>query len=152
MSRGRDNPLLRELWQPLYEKYGVDLVLPGHDHTYGRGRNPLADNEGPVYIVSVAGPKMYRVSQEAERNMDRTAEDRQLFQIISFEKNRLSYRSITATGELYDAFDLVRKRKGVKLEDLRPRNDAARCGNPNPPRETRCWNGTELIDARASLQ
>lgn len=152
VSQGRDNPLLRELWQPLYEKYGVHLVLQGHDHTYGRARNPQAGNEGPVYVVSVAGPKMYRVSSDAKTQMDRTAEDRQLFQIIGFEKNRLTYRSLTATGELYDAFDLVRKRKGVKLEDRRPDTDDAHCGNPNPPKETRCWAGTELINATAPQQ
>lgn len=152
VSQGRDNLRLRDLWQPLYEKYGVHLVLQGHDHTYGRGRNPLADNQGPVYVVSVAGPKMYRVSEEARRNMGRTAEDRQLFQVISFEKNRLSFRSLTATGELYDAFDLVRKRRGFKVEDLRPRTRDAHCGNPSPPREHRCWNGTELINASARLE
>ena len=30
---GRDNPVLRDLWQPLFDKYKVDLVLTGHDHT-----------------------------------------------------------------------------------------------------------------------
>ncbi|MGC1275897.1 MAG: metallophosphoesterase family protein [Planctomycetaceae bacterium] len=35
-SRNRDNPMLRRAWQPIYDKYGVDLVLQGHDHSYGR--------------------------------------------------------------------------------------------------------------------
>lgn len=35
-SRGRDNEHLRRAWQPIYDKYGVDLVLQGHDHSYGR--------------------------------------------------------------------------------------------------------------------
>ncbi|MEM6380285.1 MAG: metallophosphoesterase family protein, partial [Bacteroidota bacterium] len=35
----RDNPEIRKQFQPIYEKYGVDLVLQGHDHTYGRGYN-----------------------------------------------------------------------------------------------------------------
>jgi len=35
-GRDRDNPGLRALWKPIFDKYRVDLVLTGHDHTYGR--------------------------------------------------------------------------------------------------------------------
>ena len=35
---GRDNPELRNLWQPIFDKYRVDLVLQGHDHTYARSK------------------------------------------------------------------------------------------------------------------
>ncbi len=35
-GKDRDNPELRALWKPIFDKYKVDLVLQGHDHTYGR--------------------------------------------------------------------------------------------------------------------
>jgi 3',5'-cyclic AMP phosphodiesterase CpdA len=35
-GRDRDNPELRAMWKPVIDKYKVDLVLQGHDHTYGR--------------------------------------------------------------------------------------------------------------------
>jgi len=35
-GKDRDNPELRALWKPVFDKYKVDLVLQGHDHTYGR--------------------------------------------------------------------------------------------------------------------
>ena len=35
---GRDTPELRELWQPVFDEFGVDLVLQGHDHTYARSK------------------------------------------------------------------------------------------------------------------
>jgi 3',5'-cyclic AMP phosphodiesterase CpdA len=35
-GKDRDNPELRDLWKPIFDKYQVDLVLQGHDHTYGR--------------------------------------------------------------------------------------------------------------------
>ncbi|MDX1962335.1 MAG: metallophosphoesterase family protein [Pirellulales bacterium] len=35
-AQNRDNPVVRKHWQPLFDKYGVDLVLQGHDHTYAR--------------------------------------------------------------------------------------------------------------------
>ncbi|MEM9704141.1 MAG: metallophosphoesterase family protein, partial [Planctomycetota bacterium] len=35
---GRDNPELRAAWQPVFDEFGVDLVLQGHDHTYARSK------------------------------------------------------------------------------------------------------------------
>jgi acid phosphatase type 7 len=35
-AKDRDNPLLRNLWKPILDKHKVDLVLTGHDHSYGR--------------------------------------------------------------------------------------------------------------------
>lgn len=152
VSLGRDNPLLRQYWQPVYEEYGVNLVLQGHDHTYGRGHtmgfSSPESSTGPVYVVSVAGPKMYLVSEQAEQSMMRNAEDVQLFQTLHFEQDRLQYRSITVTGELYDAFDLVREANGaVQVEDKLPGTAESRCQNPQPLQSSRCWNGTELIYA-----
>lgn len=121
-ARGRDNEGLRNLWQPLFERHGVDLVLQGHDHTYGRGTNlPVGvsrhDGNGPVYMVSVSGPKMYRLNEEAW--WDRAAENTQLFQVIGVKEDRLEYRAYTAVGELYDAFDWIRRPDGSKtLENL----------------------------------
>jgi 3',5'-cyclic AMP phosphodiesterase CpdA len=112
-AKGRDNARLRQLWQPIFARYHVDLVLQGHDHTYARsgagGDNAPAGNGGTVYVVSVSGAKMYQLDRKAW--MRRAAEDTQLYQVISIENDRLSYQSRTATGDLYDAFEL-RKREG----------------------------------------
>lgn len=111
-ARNRDNPYLRKLFIPIFDKYSVDLVLQGHDHTYGRTyklRNgiKLDDNEkGTVYVVSVSGPKAYSVDQRYEDIMVKIGAGRQLFQVISVDKNRLLYESFTAIGELYDSFEL----------------------------------------------
>jgi hypothetical protein len=64
---------------------------------------------GTMYVVSVSGPKMYDISNDPW--MDRKARNTQLFQIITIHDNILSFQSFTANGELYDAFDLE-KRKG----------------------------------------
>lgn len=153
VSVGRDNAPLREHWQPVYERHGVHLVLQGHDHAYGRGRDNLAGGArvvdrrgGPVYVVSVAGPKMYIVSDEAREAYDRTAEDVQLYQVIHVERDRLRYESRTVANRLYDAFDLERTRSGTRLVERKPATPDARCGNPRLPRPDRCWEGTELVD------
>ena len=107
----RDNKKLRKYWKPLLDKFGVDLVLQGHDHVYARGRDPgLDDNpkgNGPVYVTSVSGPKMYKLDRKDW--MDRAGENMQLFQVIAISKKILSYKSMTVTGKVYDAFDLIKK-------------------------------------------
>ncbi len=132
-SAGRSNDLLRSLWKPLFDQYKVDLSLQGHDHAYARGRvepyltedetNLLdglnkRDYTGTVYVVSVSGGKMYELRPNAwdgwDAERDRAAENTQLVQLIDVSGDTLSYQSFTATGELYDAFDLI------KQDDSRP--------------------------------
>lgn len=115
----RDNENLRSKFKPIFDKHKVDIVLQGHDHAYGRGmvsniptgKNIKDGGSGTMYVVSVSGPKMYDVSNDPW--MQRKARSTQLYQIISIEKDKLSYEAFTATGELYDAFDLIKSRKNV---------------------------------------
>jgi hypothetical protein len=121
-AEGRDNEKLRERLKPLLDKHDVDLVLQGHDHAYGRGRvgnvpTGTAYNDrssGTMYVVSVSGPKMYGLSDTPW--MERRAANTQLFQVIHIEGDVLSYEAFTATGTLYDAFDL--QKSAGKLNTL----------------------------------
>ncbi len=149
VSEGRDNARLRQYWQPVLDQYQVDLVLQGHDHTYGRISSAAAQGQpnGPVYLVSVAGPKMYLSSAAAKRSMQRLAEDTQLFQLIDFENDTLRYQARTATGELYDAFVLKKDGQGHKqLQEQATLPTSRWCQTPLAQREkaSRCWNGTEF--------
>ena len=138
-SRGRDNPQLRKYWQPLYEKYGVDLVLQGHDHSYGRS-SPLTghsheehghehaqlseanvatglrvvDPQGPVYVVSVSGPKMYPLKDYPNDSdpFKKHIANTQLYQVIDINHDTLSYAAKTPTGKTVDHFHIVKDAKG----------------------------------------
>lgn len=103
-AKDRDNTILREQFKPIFEKYGVDLVLQGHDHTYARG---AAGRQRPVYLLSVAGPKMY--GSESARWMNVSNENTQLYQIIRVNANKLYFSSYKLTGELFDSFELPKK-------------------------------------------
>ncbi len=109
-SQGRNNEKYREAVQPILEKYGVDLVLTGHDHTYCRGFNldsvKVKGKNSPLYVVSVAGPKMYGLNTSFWS--DRMASNTQLYQHISVDGNKLEYQSFAVAGELYDHF-IIRK-------------------------------------------
>lgn len=113
-AKGRDNEEVRNAFQPLFEKYGVDLVLQGHDHSYGRGYNlqfgASHKDKGPIYVVSVSGPKMYNLN--FEEWMERAASNTQLYQIIKVDGDCIAYEAYTATGQLYDAFELRKRKNG----------------------------------------
>lgn len=118
-AKGRDNKEIRENLKPLIDKYKVDVVLQGHDHTYARGYasneglgKTIVEDAGAVYAVSVSGPKMYE-SQD-QKWMVKRGEFTQLFQIITIENDTVKYESFTPMGSLYDSFHLVKTNDGKK--------------------------------------
>ncbi|MFB6279311.1 MAG: fibronectin type III domain-containing protein [Salinibacter sp.] len=144
---GRDNEAIRAAWRPLFEKHRVDLVMQGHDHTYSRGQtqnlsqgvNARAPTGGTVYVNSVSGAKMYQIKEDRWGayegiDLERGGENTQLFQVVHVSRDTLAYRSYTATGRPYDAFDLVKRPDG-RLNELieRPPSDAAERTWENTP-------------------
>jgi hypothetical protein len=138
----RENTLLREHVLPVLERHRVDLVLQGHDHVYGRRGGLQAGRATPQYLVSVAGAKQYRLSPQARESMAPVAEDTQLFQVLRIDGQRLRYEARTATGRLYDAFELIRDGQGRQLRELGdgriPQRDCLRPASPKG-RNDRCW-------------
>lgn len=137
---GRDNALLRRHLLPVIDRHRVDLVLQGHDHVYAR-RQP-GEQPVPVFVVSVAGAKQYRLSDQARATMRPVAEDTQLFQVLRIDGDRLRYEARTATGRLYDAFELVGARDARRLVELADgRIDERNCGRTQTlkGRADRCW-------------
>lgn len=138
---GRENAALRDVLLPVVRRHNVDLVLQGHDHTYGRRGEGQAAT--PQYVVTVAGPKQYRLSDEARRTMDPVAEDTQLFQVLKIDPQHLRYEARTVTGRLYDAFELRRDAAGGKQrlelrEDRIAPRDCPRAQTAKG-RADRCW-------------
>lgn len=134
-AKSRDNPKLRALWGPVLDKYKVDLVLQGHDHTYARTglvgtvnvpEGTTAAAGDTVYVVSVSGPKFYNLPQPTPAHFQRVAEETQLFQVISIDGNQLTYAARTATGRLYDGFTLTKSDSG--------KNTLTEAIPPTPPR------------------
>jgi Purple acid Phosphatase, N-terminal domain/Calcineurin-like phosphoesterase len=118
-AKGRDNKSLREAWRPILDKHGVDLVLTGHDHSYGRSGLMREDNlvsglnlrgKGTIYCVSVSGPKQYVLGQGEW--MRAKGQDVQLYQLITVDGDRLHYKAHTADGQLFDEFTLDKRPDG----------------------------------------
>ena len=84
-----------------------------------------------MYVTSIGGGKMYRLNPEGWQywgaKKERDAENTQLVQVVTVDDDTLHYKSYTATGDLYDAFDLIKNEKGPNtLVDLKSEAIAAR--------------------------
>ncbi|MEM9897928.1 MAG: metallophosphoesterase family protein [Pseudomonadota bacterium] len=127
----RDSPNLRRQLLPIINKHSVDLVLQGHDHTYGRGaigqtpeRLAFRSKGGKLdtmFVNSVSGPKQYAFRKngwdgyaEDGVTLTRRAENTQFFQVITIDANTLTYVARTATGRLYDDFVMTKRRNSEK--------------------------------------
>jgi hypothetical protein len=83
-------PAAREEWLPLFDKYGVDLVLCGHDHDYERsypvrGANHNAGRDATTgAVVDTLQPRPVIPANPAATKFDTT----QGIETIVFEKER----------------------------------------------------------------
>ena len=122
----RDNKRMRETFKPIFDKYKVDLVLQGHDHSYARGMEKIpmdkkGEHSGTMYVVSVSGPKMTDSDSDKKEWMDRTAIYTQLYHIVKVNGDHLNFETYTAIGELYDEFELIKQKGKInKLIDKVP--------------------------------
>ena len=83
-SMHKSDPQVQSYLVPLFEKYGVDLVLTGHDHNYQRV-GPL---NGVTYIVTGGGGgPLYRVN-----NNPLLKSYKEVFHYIVFEVGKKSIR------------------------------------------------------------
>jgi len=142
-ARPQDTAELKAVWKPIFDKRNVDLVLQGHDHCYSRltaesGRDASTaarakgTAQGPVYLVSVTGSKMYGLNDRARTQPDKTAEATELYQVVDVDRKQISFRTFTASGKLYDGFTLSRQADGTKrLADLDEPMIAVRTCNGN---------------------
>jgi len=105
-GEGRSTILMRILFKEMFAKYGVDVVLQGHDHSYSRY---TAKEDGvkktPAYIVSACSRKFYDI--EIDEDADRLGSSVKLYQLLNITKNKLSYKSYTIDDEYYDGFSIM---------------------------------------------
>lgn len=117
VRNGRNNYYVRYTFKPLFEKYGANLILQGHDHGYSRitTKNDDGQKESPVYIVSSSSPKSYNIGINPIH--DRLGSNLMLYQRITIQGDSLRFEAFTPENTLYDDFTIINTGKQSKVAD-----------------------------------
>ncbi len=84
---------------PLFEMYGVDLVLNGHDHLYER-----SEKDGVTYVVTGGGgAPLYQINS-AENRYQQVAKSINHYLAVDVSPGKMDVTAIDADGEVIDQF------------------------------------------------
>jgi hypothetical protein len=99
---------LREVVEPIFLKYGVNVVLTGHDHVYER----IKPQKGIYYFVSGAGGKLRSGDVNERSPLTEKGYDRDMhFMLFEVVDKQIYFQAISRTGETIDSGILVNQRK-----------------------------------------
>ena len=102
--RGKTNNLVvRWAFNDLFQEYGVDLVLQGHEHNYARSN---ADNT-PIYVIGNSAPKNYRL--KFDKHYDRFGSNGRFFSSFRVHQDSLFFKTFTEENEVFDDIFLLKK-------------------------------------------
>jgi len=104
-KHGSDSQL-REVVEPIFLKYGVDVVLTGHDHVYER----IKPQKGIYYFVSGAGGKLRTGDIDRKSGLSEKSYDRDMhFMLFEVAGDQMYFQAISRTGETIDSGVINRK-------------------------------------------
>lgn len=110
--------LLQHLWEPLFEAYGVDLVIAGHDHLYSRSYpivngTAAADGDsyvrgaGIVHVVTGGGGRaLYDMPETEPPEWHAYGEEAHHFVQVDASPGFLSVKAIRPDGSEMDSFTI----------------------------------------------
>jgi predicted phosphodiesterase len=96
---------VRDAVQPLFVRYGVDVVFTGHDHHYER----TVPQDGVVWIVSGAGAKLTRVDGA---DFTAHAESTLQFMLVRIDGDTMDIQALTTDGSVIDQVTLQARSAG----------------------------------------
>ena len=102
-GHGGDSVVERR-WVPLFESYGVQLVLAGHDHNYQR----FAPRNGVAYVVHGGGGAVPYQTRACPASYPRRvrARDERGFLSVSIGPDDLAVSAVNLRGRVTDRFSL----------------------------------------------
>jgi hypothetical protein len=106
---------MRRNYAPLFEQYGVDLVLTGHDHNYERSKPMKGDAVAPSgtrgipYVVVGSGGATLRAFPASQPSWT-AVRDNQVygFMDVVVEGGTLTAKLVTSTGAVRDTLTLTK--------------------------------------------
>jgi hypothetical protein len=98
---------LREVVEPLFVKYGVNVVLAGHEHFYER----IKPQKGIYYFISGAGGKLREGDVKDNSPLTEKAFDTDLsFMLFEVVGDEMHFQVISRTGDTVDSGVIPRKK------------------------------------------
>ena len=105
-SHGSDTGRRKTL-EPLFIKYGVSVVLTGHDHIYERTK----PQNGIVYFVAGSGGQLRRGNLNRRTGLTAAGNDTvQTFLAAEINGDEMTFNAITRTGDIIDS-GVIQRRK-----------------------------------------
>eukprot|EP01104_Vermistella_antarctica_P002752 TRINITY_DN12971_c0_g1_i1.p1 TRINITY_DN12971_c0_g1~~TRINITY_DN12971_c0_g1_i1.p1 ORF type:complete len:900 (+),score=154.49 TRINITY_DN12971_c0_g1_i1:102-2801(+) len=100
----RGEPFVRRDWVPLFEKYGVDLVISGHTHAYLRG-----ERNGVIYTIVGGGGGHLDRDKVADWDMFSKVHFSYFYVTLVLRKGSLKWTVRDIADRVLDVVDLERK-------------------------------------------
>ena len=104
-KRHGSNVELRVRLEPIFVRYGVQVVFAGHDHTYER----LKPQKGITYFVAGSGGQLREGGMERSDSTAVAFDREQAFMLVEIERQSLQFRTITRTGGVIDSGTIPRQ-------------------------------------------
>lgn len=117
-----DSIAVRTNWQKLFDRYGVDLVLSGHDHIYARSKHIYDDKvstdpiKGTTYIIGGSGGQKF-YDQIPNSKYEKVITFTSVANIITVSENEISINLINQTGATIDTLNTPIKSKRIGTVD-----------------------------------
>ncbi|HYO62081.1 MAG TPA: metallophosphoesterase [Pyrinomonadaceae bacterium] len=97
---------LREVIEPIFLKYGVNVAFTGHEHFYER----IKPQKGIYYFISGAGGKLREGDVKNNSPLTEAAYDKDMsFMLVEVNKDQMHFQVISRTGETVDSGFLTRR-------------------------------------------
>ena len=96
---------LRKVQEPLFVKYGVEVVFTGHEHLYERSK----PQKGITYFVAGGSAKLRR--NDLRRSDTRAVgyDDDRTFMLVEIDGDQLHFQAISRTGVTIDKGTITRR-------------------------------------------
>lgn len=102
-------------WAQLFEQYGVDIVLQGHNHQYSRtypligGRAVNEQEKGPIYVTMNASGTKFNEEKKAKDYQAIAFQNGQpMYGVIEVSPNVLTYSAYDISGKMLDQFSITK--------------------------------------------
>jgi predicted MPP superfamily phosphohydrolase len=95
---------LREILEPLFQKYGVQVILSGHDHVYER----MVPQKGIAYFTEGSSGRLREGNIRGAEFTAKSFDTDCTFMLVEIVQNEFHFETISRTGETVDSGKITR--------------------------------------------